>query len=157
MQCSVVTRCCFCVCAAINLTACGTGAELAIPVDAVRVQLEARNATWQAAYVIASETGKTLEIPTGREVHVPLGAEVRLVLSSREYITDFTIATLGLREFAAPSLPSELHFHADRIGRYDVRSDEFCGLPHQDALVRGTLVVEDPTAFVAWIHQRRRG
>ena len=77
------------------------------------------------------------------------------MLASRDYISDFTLPQLGLRDFAAPDLPSELHFRADRAGRYDVRGDEFCGLPHTDK-TRGWLIVEDAAAFRAWMHQRRR-
>jgi cytochrome c oxidase subunit II len=95
-------------------------------------------------------------VPTGREVHVPLGAEVRLTLTSRDYISDFTLPQLGLRDFAAPDLPSEFRFRADRAGRYDVRGDELCGRPHSER-TRGVLVVEDAASFRAWIRKQSQG
>ena len=63
---------------------------------------------------------------------------------------------LGLRDFAAPDLPSEFRFRADRTGRYSVRGDELCGLPHTDR-ARGTLVVEDSESFRAWVRKRTEG
>ena len=138
---------CGVLCAA--LSACD--APRSIGVDAVNVRLVAEDTTWHAAYLTGQQ-----ELPTGREVHVPVGADVRLVLTSRTYISDFRLPALGLRDFAAPDLPSELRFRAARAGRYDVRGDELCGRPHTDK-TRGWLVVEDAASFQAWIRKQRRG
>jgi len=132
----------------------GCDALPAVPVDAVDLRLVAQDTSWQASYVLHGAHGST-EVPTGREVHVPLGADVRLALASRDYISDFRLPALGLRDFAAPDLPSEFRFRADRTGRFDVRGDELCGRPHTDK-TRGTLVVEDPASFRAWVQQLRR-
>lgn len=115
----------------------------------------AHDTTWQASYLVARPHG-VAEIPTGREVHVPLGAEVVLALASRDYISDFALPRLGLRDFAAPGLPSEFRFRAMRPGRFDLRGDELCGRPH-DERSRGWLVVEDPDAFRAWVDRQARG
>jgi cytochrome c oxidase subunit 2 len=121
----------------------------------VNVRLVAQDTSWHASYVLQAAQTLT-ELPTGREVHVPVGADVRLALTSRDYISDFKVPELGLRDFAAPDLPSEFHFRADRPGRYDVRGDELCGLPHTDR-TRGTLIVEDIASFRAWIQKRKEG
>ena len=133
----------------------GCDARPAVRVDAVDVRLVAQDTSWHASYLIHESHGAT-EVPTGREVHVPLGADVRLALTSRDYISDFRLPELGLRDFAAPDLPSEFRFRADRAGRYDVRGDELCGLPHTDK-TRGTLIVEDSALFLAWIQMRTKG
>ena len=132
-------------------------ARPAVRVDAVDVRLVAEDTSWHASYLLAASAGGVAtDVPTGREVHVPRGADVRLTLTSRDYISDFTVPEFGLRDFAAPDLPSEFRFRADRAGRYDVRGDELCGRPHTDA-TRGWLVVEDAALFQAWIETRRRG
>jgi cytochrome c oxidase subunit II len=144
------------LCAALSvlsgLSACdappGSGA---VSVDAVNVRLVAEDTTWRAAYLTGQQ-----ELPTGREVHVPIGADVRLVLTSRTYISDFRLPALGLRDFAAPELPSEFRFRAAQAGRYDVRGDELCGRPHTEK-TRGWLVVEDAASFRAWIRKQRGG
>jgi len=119
----------------------------------VIVRLVAEDTSWHASYVDGVlDDGRG--VPTGREVHVPVGADVRLVLESRRYISDFRVPELGLRDFAAPDLPSELRFRAGAAGRYDVRGDELCGRPHTDK-TRGWLVVEDATSFQAWIRKQR--
>jgi cytochrome c oxidase subunit II len=133
----------------------GCGTRPTIRVDAVDVRLVAQDTSWHASYVL-QQAHRTTEVPTGREVHVPLGADVRLALSSRDYISDFRVPELGLRDFAAPDLPSEFRFRADRAGRYSVRGDELCGRPHTER-ARGTLVVEDSESFRAWVRKRTEG
>jgi cytochrome c oxidase subunit 2 len=134
----------------------GCGAPRKAAVDAVDVRLVAEDTTWRAAYLTGPLQAPSEELPTGREVHVPVGADVRLLLTSRKYISDFRLPELGLRDFAAPDLPSEFRFRADRAGRYDVRGDELCGRPHTDK-TRGWLVVEDAESYQAWIRKQRRG
>jgi cytochrome c oxidase subunit 2 len=149
-----ISICLGCVGAVVfGLGACGV--RPTIPVDVVDVRLVAQETSWHASYVIP-QAHRTNEVPTGREVHVPIGADVRLALSSRDYISDFRLPELGLRDFAAPDLPSELRFRADRAGRYEVRGDELCGLPHTDR-TRGVLIVEDAASFRAWVQNQTEG
>jgi len=126
-----------------------------IRVDAVSLRLVAQDTSWHASYLLPARRGSA-EVPTGREVHVPIGSDVRLVLTSRDYISDFKVPALGLRDFAAPDLPSELRFRADRPGRYDLRGDELCGLPHTDRTL-GTLIVEDTASYRAWVQRQTEG
>ena len=134
----------------------GCHAEPAVRIDAVEVRLVAEDTSWRASYLLPQHGGPAIAVPTGREVHVPLGADVRLGLTSRDYIADFRLSDLGLRDFAAPDLPSEFRFRADHAGQYEVRGDELCGLPHTDK-TRGLLIVEDPASFRAWVQKRTQG
>jgi heme/copper-type cytochrome/quinol oxidase subunit 2 len=133
--------------------ACGGAPQAGL--HEVEVRMVAHDTTWQATYLIARPHGVE-EIPTGREVHVPIGAEVVLALASRDYISDFALPGFGLRDFAAPGLPSELRFRATRPGRFDLRGDELCGRPH-DERARGWLIVEDAEAYRAWVDRQARG
>jgi len=136
--------------------AAACSADPPVSVSAVAVRMDAQRASWRASYVLQQAHGHLpAVIETGREVHVPVGADVTIVLASHEYVAGFTAAGIGLHDFAAPGLPGEFHFHADRPGRYDVQGAEMCGLPHGDA-TRGWLVVEDPAAFRAWVRRRTR-
>ncbi|HKQ96291.1 MAG TPA: hypothetical protein VJV75_00305 [Candidatus Polarisedimenticolia bacterium] len=134
----------------------GCRAAPTAPVGEVEVRMLAADTAWQATYLVERPDGVPTEIPTGREVHVPVGAEVVLALASRDYISEFALAGLGLRDFAAPGLPSEFRFRAERRGRFALRGDELCGRPHTDK-ARGWLVVEEPAAFRAWFERRAQG
>ena len=124
-----------------------------VPVDAVRVEMTAHRADWQAAYRLPDGAGPTRQVATGREVHVPIGAVVTLTMLSGDYIATFDAPAIGLRDFAAPGLPGRFEFHASTAGRYEVRADEICGLPHPEQFV-GLVVVETPDAYRAWVRRR---
>ena len=133
----------------------GCDGRKAIRADAVDVRLIAEDTTWRAAYVTPDVDGGREEVPTGREVHVPVGADVRLVLTSQTYISDFSFPALGMRDFAAPGLPSEFRFRAAHAGRYDLRGDELCGRPHTDR-TRGWIVIEDVASYEAWVRRQQQ-
>ena len=131
------------------------GPDLAVPLDTVTVRLIAQDRSWHASYVLAIEGGRDLEVPTGREVHVPLGAEVRLALNSPDFISTFTVDDFDIRHFAAPELPTQVAFFADRVGRHELRGDEMCGRPH-DARARGWLVIDRPADYQQWVRTQVR-
>jgi heme/copper-type cytochrome/quinol oxidase subunit 2 len=133
----------------------GCGIDSGLSTDVVKVRLTAENRSWHASYLLPNAAGRPIELATGREVHVPQGARVRLLLASRDFVSDFRVSALALRDFATPYLPSEMSFEAPRSGRYEVRGDEMCGLPHTDK-TRGWLIVEDAASYRAWISRRLR-
>lgn len=149
----VVNRIAVVIAMAAGIFACQVAPKA--DVHSVEVRMVAHWPTWNATYLIDDPHGPTTEVPTGREVHVPLGAIVTVALLSPVYISDFRLPALGLRDFAAPGLPSEFRFRADRPGRYRLQGDELCGRPH-DERSRGWLVVEDPASFRAWVGRRAR-
>lgn len=134
--------------------ACGGVESGRVPVDRVVVRVRAQDTAWSASYLLAREQ-HTLEIPTGRQVHIPFGAEVELRLESRDYICLFAMPQQNVRDFAAPGLPHTVTFHADRLGEFDFRGDELCGLPHTDK-TRGRFIVEQPVVFQAWVHEQSK-
>jgi heme/copper-type cytochrome/quinol oxidase subunit 2 len=136
----------------------------AIPLDAVSVRVVAQRVTWRASYFLprpvgpapGAVEGQFVEVETGREIHVPIGAQVTIAVTSGEFVAELTMPQLGVHDFAAPGLPTEVHFRASRGGRYDISGGEMCGLPH-DERSRGVLVVEDARAYRAWIREHARG
>ena len=137
----------------LSSTACGP--DLPVPVDVVNVRLVAQDRSWHASYLLTTSAGHGVEVPTGREVHVPLGAGVHLAFSSPDFISTFTVDDLDFRHFAAPDLPSQVTFFADRVGRHELRGDELCGRPH-DARARGWLVIDRPVDYQRWVRMQAR-
>ena len=144
------------LCGIAGIAACARGAEVddrAIR-DGLDVRLDGEGSTWRATLLRPTgRDGRVTEIGLGREVHVPLGAEVRFALTSRDFICDFELPDLGQRDFAAPGLPGQMRVRPERVGRYQLRGDEMCGLPH-GGLALGWLVVEDHRAWQAWLAAR---
>ena len=133
---------------------CGGVDPAAVPTDHVVVRVRAQDTAWSGDYVLPRQP-HPLEVPTGRQVHVPLGAEVELRLESRDYICLFAMPQQNVRDFAAPGLPTTVKFHADRLGEFDFRGDELCGLPHTEK-TRGRFIVEAPAAFQEWVHEQSK-
>ena len=131
----------------------GCAGDVPVRTDIVDVHMVAQARSWRASYVVADSDRGSIDVPTGREVHVPLGAGVHLTLASHEYVSTFTVPDLDIRRFAAPRRPSKLTFFADRVGRYEVRGEEMCGLPHTER-ARGWLIVEKPQLFQAWMREQ---
>lgn len=131
----------------------GCHPDSAFDTHVISVRLMAENRSWHASYLFPTIPGPAAELSTGREVHVPVGARVRLLLASRDFVSDFRVNGLGLREFAAPYFSSELTVEVTRPGRYEIRGDEMCGLPHTDR-TRGWLVVEQKASYRSWITRR---
>lgn len=142
----------FIICVSLLAVSCAPR-PVTIPSEAVGVRVVAARTTWHASYVFSQPAEAPLEIASGREIHVPVGAIVTLALASGEYVADFALPDFGLHDFAAPGLPSAFQFRASREGRYEVRGGEMCGLPHDDRS-RGILVVEDVSAYRAWVRSR---
>ena len=144
------------LCGLAGLAACARGAALddrAIR-DGLEVRLDGEGSTWRATLLRPTgRDGSVTEIALGREVHVPLGAEVRFTLTSRDFICDFALPQLGQRDFAAPGLPGQMRVRPERVGRYELRGDEMCGLPHGE-LALGWLVVENHRSWQAWLAAR---
>jgi len=136
------------------VAACGGLERGSIPVDAVHVRIRAQDTAWSGSYLF-TQAGRSIEVPSGREIHLPLGAEVSLALESRDYICLFAMPGLSVRDFAAPGIATEVHFHTDRVGSYEFRGDELCGLPHGEE-TRGRFIVEEPAAFQSWVHQQSK-
>lgn len=133
----------------------GCGDPLTVAVDAVELRIRAQDETWGAEYVLPQPQGGGRGVSCGRDIHVPLGAEVVLSFASRDYIYLFSSRGLGLRDFVAPGVPTEVRFRADREGIFDLRADEMCGLPHVEKSA-GRLVVESPAAFQKWVRAQAK-
>lgn len=132
---------------AVLLVACSRPVK-GLRTDAVTVRLSAHDTSWDSTV-----TSGEASLAAGHEVHVPLGADVQIALASREFVSIFSFPELGLRDFAAPGLPSSLKFHAGKQGTFTVEGDELCGRPHTDA--KGVIIVEDERAFRAWAEGHR--
>jgi heme/copper-type cytochrome/quinol oxidase subunit 2 len=145
------------LCGLAALAGCARGAAIEEHAlrDGIDVRLDGEGQTWRASLLLPGRGGRTTEIALGREVRVPLGAEVRFALASRDYICDFSLPELGARDFAAPGVPGALRVRPPRAGKYMLRGDEMCGLPHGEQAI-GWFVVEEHATWKAWLTAKVR-
>jgi cytochrome c oxidase subunit II len=85
----------------------------------------------------------------GPELHLPLGKPVKIVLRSRDVLHDFYVPEFRAKMDIVPGTVSRFWFTPTRMGRFEILCAELCGVGHFN--MRGHVVVEDESAFHAWL------
>jgi cytochrome c oxidase subunit 2 len=109
--------------------------------DALRVRVVAQQWLWTFAYPGTSIESRTLVLPVGR----PVEFEV----TSLDVTHGFWPVDLGTQVDANPNEITVLRTTPDRLGRFEVRCSQICGLYH--SLMDASGVVVTPSAFSRWL------
>jgi cytochrome c oxidase subunit 2 len=91
--------------------------------------------------------------PSGRReidvLHVPVGQPVRLTMVSQDVIHSFFVPAFRVKQDVLPGRYTAAWFEATKPGRYRIYCAEYCGTNH--ARMKGTVVVQTPADFAAWM------
>jgi cytochrome c oxidase subunit 2 len=106
--------------------------------------------------VIGQQWAFTYRYPTygGVEVPhlvIPKGKMIELHVTSLDVIHSFWSRQLGVKADANPQVDNIAFVEANRVGAFDVRCAELCGLWHGEMFDHGRVVT--PAEFETWIHQ----
>ncbi|TYP66038.1 cytochrome c oxidase subunit II [Stutzerimonas stutzeri] len=113
------------------------------PVDAMEIQVVAKQWMWKFQH-----PGGQREINT---LHVPVGRPVRLNMISQDVIHSLYFPALRIKQDLLPGRYTELWFNATEAGRYEVFCAEYCGTDHSKMLA--TLIVQPPQEYARWLSQ----
>lgn len=83
------------------------------------------------------------------ELHLPLDKPVKMLLRSLDVLHDFYVPQFRAKMDMVPGSVTFFWFTPTRTGTFDVLCFELCGVGHHD--MRGTVVVEEDSAFQAWL------
>ena len=83
------------------------------------------------------------------ELHLPIGKPIKADLRSIDVLHDFTVPQFRAKMNMVPGLVTYVWYTPTRAGTYDVFCEQLCGIAHY--AMRGKVVVEDETAFKAWL------
>lgn len=86
------------------------------------------------------------------EVHLPTGRSVKVLTRSNDVLHDFFVPQFRARMNIVPGQVSWFWFTPTVAGRYESMCAQLCGVGHP--AMRGTVVVEDATAWQAWLQQQ---
>ncbi|MGH7706853.1 MAG: cytochrome c oxidase subunit II [Vulcanimicrobiaceae bacterium] len=116
-------------------------------------------ATGLTAEVIAHQFGYEFRYPGVAnpvldELHLPLGEPVHLDITSQDVLHSFWVPDIRLKADTVPGLVQNLNFTPTRAGTYLIECTEFCGVGHSKMV--GTLVIESPQKFAAYIEQQKK-
>ncbi len=83
------------------------------------------------------------------ELHLPLGKPVKMLLRSIDVLHDFYVPQFRAKMDMVPGSVTFFWLTPTRTGTFDVLCFELCGVGHH--AMRGTVVVEEESAFQAWL------
>jgi cytochrome c oxidase subunit 2 len=83
---------------------------------------------------------------------VPVGRPVNLILRSKDVTHSFFIPVLRIKQDTVPGMKINMHFTAEKEGRYEIACAELCGLGHQR--MRAFLEVKSASDFEKWLKER---
>ncbi|MGE8366360.1 c-type cytochrome [Cupriavidus sp.] len=91
-------------------------------------------------------------IIAGNEVHLPLNRPVKVLLRSKDVLHDFYVPPFRARMNMVPGMVTSFWFTPTKAGTYEILCAQLCGVGHYN--MRGKVVVEDATAFDAWLRRQ---
>ena len=88
-------------------------------------------------------------VVVGNEVHLPLNRPVKVVMRSHDVLHDYFVPQFRARMNIVPGQVSSFWFTPTKLGRYEAMCAQLCGVGHPN--MRGFVLVEEPSAFAAWL------
>ena len=86
------------------------------------------------------------------EVHLPLDRPIKVLLRSIDVLHDFYVPEFRAKMDMVPGMVTYFWFTPIRTGTFDILCFELCGVGHY--LMRGNVVVEEESAFQAWLEEQ---
>jgi len=120
--------------------------KLQFPPDAPALTLETvgHQFNWEYRY-----PGVAASTFSPEPLHLPVGKQIRILITSADVLHSFWLPKFRLKLDAVPGLVQTMNFTPSETGTYDIVCAEYCGVNH--SVMQGTLVVESPEAFQAYI------
>ncbi len=86
------------------------------------------------------------------ELHLPLDKPVKVLLRSIDVLHDFYVPEFRAKMDLVPGFVTYFWFIPTRVGTFDILCFELCGTGHY--IMRGSVVVEEESAFQAWLQEQ---
>jgi len=148
---------------------------ITVPEDATEVEVMSQQWQWSYRYPGADGVlgtsdprniryenafGLTLEAPYGRddilregdELHLPIDRPVKVLLRSIDVLHNFYVPQFRAKMDMVPGMITYFWITPIRTGTFDVLCFELCGTGHY--AMRGYVVVEEESAYQAWLQEQ---
>ncbi len=86
------------------------------------------------------------------ELHLPLDQPVKMLLRSIDVLHDFYVPQFRAKMDMVPGMITYFWFTPIRTGTFEILCFELCGVGHY--AMRGTVVVEEESAYRAWLQEQ---
>jgi cytochrome c oxidase subunit 2 len=147
-----------------------------VPADATEVEVVGRQ--WQWTFRLPGRDGRlgksnvnligtgndlglAVNDPNGQDdlvvddgrLHLPIGKPVKFLLRSIDVLHDFYVPQFRVKMDMVPGLVTYFWFTPTKLGEYEILCAELCGTGHPH--MRGVVVVEEESAYQAWLEKQR--
>ena len=85
------------------------------------------------------------------QLYLPVNRPVVFHVTSKDVIHSFWVVQMGIKVDANPGQTTLTSVTPDKLGTYDIRCAELCGLLHAD--METNVHVVSPTDFLSWLRQ----
>jgi cytochrome c oxidase subunit II len=96
--------------------------------------------------------GKDDVLIEDEDLHLPLGVPIRMNLRSIDVLHNFYVPQFRAKMDLVPGMVTYFWLEPTRTGTFDILCAELCGVGHH--AMRGTVVVDDKTAFNEWLGEQ---
>ena len=100
-----------------------------------------------------SASARTTSLIEADDLHLPIGKPVKVLLRSIDVLHDFYVPEFRAKMDMVPGMITYFWFTPTRTGTFDVLCAELCGFGPLH--MRGTVVVEDESAYQAWLREQQ--
>ena len=134
----------------VDLRTLGNTEQWAEDPAAVRIQLTARQWTWEARYPGPDgEFGTERDVVVTDHLRIPIGRPVVVQLASVDVVHALHLPNFRVKLQAIPGRINMVWFQAEKLGRFEIACAQHCGPFHYK--MRGVLDVVSEDAFDSWI------
>jgi len=126
----------------------GQGPNPIAKVSGNNLQVQVIGQQWEFTYRYPTYGG----VETSQLV-IPAGREVAFHVTSLDVVHSFWAYQLGVKADANPGVDNVAYVKAKKVGTFDIRCAELCGLWHGYMFDTGRVV--SPSQFASWITARR--
>jgi cytochrome c oxidase subunit 2 len=96
--------------------------------------------------------GKDDVLIEDEDLHLPLGVPIKMNLRSIDVLHNFYVPQFRAKMDLVPGMITYFWLEPTRTGTFDILCAELCGVGHH--AMRGTVVVDDKTAFNEWLGEQ---
>ncbi len=122
--------------------------------DGVLGTTEARNISGENPFGIHPDdpNGQDDILIEDSEAHLPIDKPVKVLMRSVDVLHDFYVPEFRAKMDMVPGMVTYIWFIPTRTGTFDILCFELCGIGHY--AMRGNIVVEEESAFQAWLQEQ---
>ena len=128
--------------------------KIPVTVPQQKVEILAEQFAWNVRYPGPDgQFGSQDDVTTINQLHLPVGQPTLVQLKSKDVIHSFFVPEFRVKQDAVPGLTTHIWVTPTKVGEYEIRCAELCGLGHYR--MRGFVTTQTPLQFQQWLAETK--